>query len=212
MGLFDFLSKNPLDDDLDEAASDSDATVSTPSPSDPEPARATPASPSAEPASAASKAQAEPDHAPTKTSQPQASDMPDFGIQKAIELMRDLPQQNVELVVQVVKKTLESMQVDVATIIDDAKNKQAKIQGRIKGLEEEIAEFKEEIAAREEEITALKSDFAETRQVRERLELAQKSTLGKADVVAPPTGRGPGGSGITPITPPGGGEPGKPGA
>jgi hypothetical protein len=206
MGLFDFLSKTPLDDDLDDAASPSDAAPPAPQRAEPEPEPA-PVQP-ATPAPAPAKVQAKP--APTNTPEPQASDMPDFGIQKAIELMRDLPQQNVELVVQVVKKTLESMQVDVATIIDDAKSRQAKIQGRIKGLEEEIAEFKEEIAAREEEITALKSDFAETRQVRERLEMAQKGTIPKADVIAPPTGRGPGAPGT--IAPPGGGDPGKPGA
>jgi hypothetical protein len=132
-----------------------------------------------------------PVRAPAAAKPSKAEDMPEFGIQKAIELMRDLPSQNVELVVQVVKKTLESMEVDVATIVDDAKSKQAKIQGRIKGLEDEIADFKEEIAGREEEIAALKSDFAETRLVRERLELAQKG-MAKGDVVAPPTGRGPG--------------------
>lgn len=188
MGLFDFLSKTPSDDEFGDDVQGTDAPSLAPA----KPAARELRAASPEPAKAPAKA------TPKPTPKSQASDMPDFGIQKAIELMRDLPQQNVELVVQVVKKTLESMEVDVATIIDDAKSKQAKIQGRIKGLEEEIAEFKEEIAAREEEITALKSDFAETRQVRERLEMAQKGISPKSDVVAPPTGRAP-----TSVAPPG---------
>lgn len=185
MGLFDFLSGKPEDDE------DEDLLAADPFPAKPKPEPAAkPAEPAPKPAPQATAKPAA--QAPAKK-QAKADDMPDFGIQKAIELMRDLPQQNVELVVQVVKKTLESMEVDVATIIDDAKNKQAKIQGRIKGLEEEIAEYKEEIEAREEEIKALKSDFSETRTVRERLEMAQKGVTPKAvipnDVMAPATGK-----------------------
>ncbi len=179
MGLFDFLSKSEEDDDDDVLA----AEAAAPRPAaQPQPAPAPKPSPRGQTAPAT----------PTVTKTTKAQDMPDFGIQKAIELMRDLPQQNVELVVQVVKKTLESMNVDVPTIIEDARSKQAKIQGRIKGLEDEIADYREEIAAREEEIAALKADFAETRQVRERLEMAQKGMTPQAAGTAPPTGRGPG--------------------
>jgi hypothetical protein len=180
MGLFDWLKgeeeQGSAEPSLDEAPARPSAAAparpSTAAPTQPKPAETAKAAPRRD----------------TK-----AEDMPEFGIQKAIELMRDLPQQNIELVVQVVKKTLESMQVDVVSIIEDAKTRQAKIQGRIKDLEEEIAELREEIAAREGEIAALKTDFAETRQVRERLEMAQKSASpARPDVVAPPVGRGPG--------------------
>ncbi len=50
-------------------------------------------------------------------------EVPEFGIDKAIELMRKLPGDNTELVVQVVKTTLESLKVKVATIIEDANKK-----------------------------------------------------------------------------------------
>jgi predicted nucleic acid-binding Zn-ribbon protein len=173
MGLFDWLGKEPDTDADSDAETDASAAAA--------PRR------TETPAAAASQKPAATPTARTTPTASEAPDMPEFGIQKAIQLMRELPQQNVELVVAVVKKTLESMSVDVATIIDDAKTKQAKIQGRIKTLEDEIQELKDEISAREEEISALKTDFAETRQVRERLELAQKTpSAPKADPVAPP--------------------------
>lgn len=98
----------------------------------------------------------------------------DFGIQKAIELMRNLPADNIPLVVQVVRATLESANVSVEAIIGDAEIKQAKIENRIDTLEKEIKEYEEEIEARRHEIKALKSDFAETSNVREKLELSVK--------------------------------------
>jgi hypothetical protein len=117
---------------------------------------------------------------PTTPTPPPKDKMPEFGIQKTIELMRQLPPDNVELVVSVVKTTLESMNVDVTSIIGDAQAKQDKITTRVAGLRDEIAELREEIAGREEEITALESDFAETKMVRERLELAQKAVISGA--------------------------------
>lgn len=97
---------------------------------------------------------------------------PEFGIQKAIELMRNLPSDNVPLVVQVVRTTLESTNIDVPAIIGDAKAKRSRISDRIKNLKGEIAEFEEEIAARREEIKALEADGAETKMVQERFEMA----------------------------------------
>jgi hypothetical protein len=101
----------------------------------------------------------------------------DYGIEQAIQLMRSLPQDNVELVVQVVKHTLESTQIKIARIIDDASQKQQDIQGRITVLRDEIADFEKEIAARKSEIATLEADYAETTTVKDRLMLAEK--LGK---------------------------------
>src|SRR5438105_2245334 len=56
---------------------------------------------------------------------------PRYGIAQAIDLMRKLPFDNVELVVQVVKRTLESTHIRIDTIIQDAARKQAEIEGRI---------------------------------------------------------------------------------
>lgn len=97
---------------------------------------------------------------------------PSFGIQRAIELMRKLPPENIELVVSVVKTTLESAQVDVESIIEDAVGRRRKISDRIDGLRSEIKDFEEEIEGRKTEIAALERDYSETTDVQEKLELA----------------------------------------
>ena len=97
-----------------------------------------------------------------------------FNIDKAIELMRQLPQDNVELVVKVVKTTLESMHIKVGAIIEDASRKQAHIEQRIAGRKKEIADLEAEIAVRKQEIGGLEADHAETTTVKERLMLSEK--------------------------------------
>ncbi|MBS1120295.1 MAG: hypothetical protein H6Q90_2523 [Deltaproteobacteria bacterium] len=101
-------------------------------------------------------------------------DHPDYGINKAIELMRMLPDDNVELIVRVVKTTLESTNINVAGIIKDATRKQSQIEARVDVLNQEIAKFETEIATRRGEITMLEADHKETSMVKERLELAEK--------------------------------------
>jgi hypothetical protein len=105
-------------------------------------------------------------------------DEPDYGIDEAIELMRSLPTDNVELVVQVVKRTLESTRVKVSTIIDDATRKQARIESRIDVLKQQIAEFEQEISTRRREISSLETDHRETTTVKEQLVLAERITSG----------------------------------
>jgi len=109
-----------------------------------------------------------------------------YGINKAIELMRLLPTDNIELVVKVVKTTLESTQIRVATIVEDASRKQKDIQGRIAARRKEIAELEAEIATRRQEIDALETDHAETTSVKERLILAERLAGGEAKASPPP--------------------------
>lgn len=116
---------------------------------------------------------------PAPPPKPAAPPTPEFGIQKAMELMRKLPADNIPLVVQVVRATLESTNVNVTTIISDAREKRARITVRIEGLKEEIADFEEEISARRQEIAALEADEAETKTVQERLEMAMNGGEGK---------------------------------
>ncbi len=101
-------------------------------------------------------------------------DVPRYGINQAIELMRSLPGDNVELVVQVVKRTLESTQIHLDTIIQDASRKQAEIETRVAILKQEIAELEQEIGTRRAEITRLDADHRETTLVKDRLVLAEK--------------------------------------
>src|SRR5262245_18041228 len=72
----------------------------------------------------------------------------DYGIDQAIELMRRLPDANAELVVRVVKTTLESLRVSVGSIIRVAERKESRIRMRVDGLRKEIAELEAEIATR----------------------------------------------------------------
>jgi hypothetical protein len=100
----------------------------------------------------------------------------DYGINNAIQLMRALPvDQNVELVVQVIKTTLESLKVKVSDIIADAARKQKDLEGRVANLKSEIDAFEKEIAQRKAEIASLEADHSETTNVKARLELAEKA-------------------------------------
>ncbi len=98
----------------------------------------------------------------------------DYGIEQAIALMRTLPSDSVELVVRVVKHTLESTNIDIPTIIEDATAKEDRIDDRVALLREEIGNLEDEIARRSEEIEDLDYDRKETSMVKERLELAEK--------------------------------------
>jgi hypothetical protein len=174
MGLFDKKIKKPTD--LDDE----------PEPAVPEPALA-------KPASAPAPVAAKPAPAPAAATKP---DHPDYGINKAIELMRLLPEDNIELIVRVVKTTLESTNINVASIVQDATRKQAQIEARVGVVKKEIAGLEGEIATRRSEIALLETDHKETTSVKDRLVLAEKLSAGReeprAPVVAPrpatPTG------------------------
>lgn len=151
----------------------------------PQPAPARQAAP-AKQAEAPAKKAAEPAKqaaAPAKKAAEPAK--PTYGIQNAIELMRQLPSDNVPLVVEVVKKTLESLHVDIGSIIADAERKRARIDDRVVNLQTEIDDFEEEIAARKDEIEALTADRDETKTVKERLELALQPAKGAAAKPSP---------------------------
>ncbi len=152
MGLFDKRKKG--DDDFDSPVENIDLSA---------PAAAHTSEPSLR------QAEAEPE--PPREVEFEA---PAYGIDDAISLMRALPADNIELVVQVVKRTLESTNVKTGTIIEDASRKQADIEGRIDVLKKDIAEYEQEIATRRDEITKLEADHKETSIVKERLQLAEK--------------------------------------
>jgi hypothetical protein len=98
-----------------------------------------------------------------------------YGIAQAILLMRSLPvDQNVELVVRVIRQTLESMHVQLPDIIDDASAKETALQGRMERLDMEIEAYAEQIEVRRQEISQLQAELRETSTVKERLVLAQR--------------------------------------
>jgi hypothetical protein len=118
-----------------------------------------------------------------------------YGIDDAIQLMRTLPQENVELVVRVVKHTLESTRIDIGAIIEDASQKQQRIEGRVQVLKDAIADLEREIQVRKKEIDELETDHRETTKVKERLVLAEKLTAGRPvereSMPTPDPSRGP---------------------
>ncbi len=114
---------------------------------------------------------------------PVDDERPNYGIDNAIDLMRSLPassEQNVELVVAVIKGTLESLKVRVSDIVEDAARKQKRLEERAADLRREIGDFEKEIQTRKEEIGRIEADHAETTSVKARLELAEKAQKASA--------------------------------
>ncbi len=96
---------------------------------------------------------------------------PTFGIEETIQLMRTLPtDQNVDLVMIVVKTTLASLKVNVQDIIADAARRQGELETRVATLKSEIANFEKEIENRRKEIGSLETTHAETTKVKGHLE------------------------------------------
>jgi len=106
--------------------------------------------------------------APAPASTPPAAE---YGIQQAMELMRRLPKdlRTTDIVVQVVKRTLESAHISLGSIIADANRREEQIETRIRALQEEIATRQREIEARSAEITQLQTELDDVSRVIERL-------------------------------------------
>ncbi len=97
-----------------------------------------------------------------------------YGIAEVVRLMRGLPlDQNVELVVRVIKSTLETLSIRVPDIIDDASSKQKTIEERRALLEGEISELSKQIDSRRQEIERLQAELTEMTTAKERLQLAE---------------------------------------
>jgi TolA-binding protein len=129
-----------------------------------------------EPTPAAPEPTPQPQHKPVVQSARSTAASPAYGIGEVIKLMRTLPvDQNPELVVRVIKGTLESLNVHLTDIIDDATKKQQKVQERINALDGEISELTKQIETRRQEIGRMKTDLNETTTARQRLELADKA-------------------------------------
>jgi predicted nucleic acid-binding Zn-ribbon protein len=97
-----------------------------------------------------------------------------FGIDRAIQLMRSLPtEQNPELVAMVITSTLESVDMHVSEIIEDARSRQADLEARIGTIKARNSALEKEIEQGVDEIVKLEATLAETMSVKERLELAR---------------------------------------
>lgn len=115
---------------------------------------------------------------------------PRYTIQQAIELWRSLPEGSSELVGQVVKRTLESMNIRVETIVQDAVRKQVDLQGRINRLSKELLELEHELTQRRAELLQLEVEYRETTLVKERLVQAERAETAPARPDGRADGRG----------------------
>src|SRR5262249_1518137 len=109
-----------------------------------------------------------------------------YGIDDAIRLMRTLPvDDNVDLVVRVIKRTLESLSVRVPEIIEDAQRRQEALRTGISEHQAAIQQLEREIETRRAEIAHLETELAETTTVRERLQLAENLQASVPPKIAP---------------------------
>jgi hypothetical protein len=118
------------------------------------------------------------------------------GIGDVIRLMRTLPvDQHPELVVQVIRTTLEALQVvHVSDLIQDAVRQEQKLSERIAALRVQMQELAKQIEMHGEETSRLEADLAETTKAKERLVFAEQAATAMPQVAAP---RAPG-----PLPPP----------
>ena len=124
-----------------------------------------------------------------------------YGIDDAIKLMRSLPvEENVDLVVRVMKTTLESLKVRIGEIIEDATKRQDILKRKITDYQMQIAQFEREIEARKHEITRLDEELLETTRVKDRLQAAELMPLTPQQPSAAP--KDPGAHSITRSAPP----------
>jgi len=91
---------------------------------------------------------------------------PDYTIDQAVALMRKMPEENQDLVVTIVRDTLQSADIDVEAIINDAENKSSNLQQNVTDLKAKIDSLRGQIQDMEEQIQHAEQDLAETQKVR----------------------------------------------
>ncbi len=97
-----------------------------------------------------------------------------YGIEEAVGLMRKLPDVDTDVVITVVRKTLESANVRVNEIISDAEKKEGNINKRTNTLTSEIEELQKKITLRNKEISILTKDLQETTKVKKLLQQGER--------------------------------------
>jgi hypothetical protein len=111
---------------------------------------------------------------------------PAYGIDQANDLMAAIPIDDKAevVVVDVIRKTLESVGVQVGAIIDEARLREVDLRTRIEDRRAAIAELERQISSEQRLIDTMEHELALTGRTRERLELSEKSA--PKPVVPPP--------------------------
>jgi hypothetical protein len=98
------------------------------------------------------------------------SDAARYGIANALALLRDLPvDANPDLVMRVVRKTLESSHVRVEDLVAEAKSCSGKLEQAIASECASIADLEREIASKNAVVSKLRHELAEMKQAADRL-------------------------------------------
>ncbi len=125
-----------------------------------------------------------------------------YGIGDVIRLLRTLPiDQHGELVVRVIRTTLESVNVHVRELIQDATKQQQDLSQRIGTLHAKILELSKQIDALREEVARHEADLGETSNAKERLQAAEQSAAASIPA-GHPTPPAPGQGIPVPLPPP----------
>lgn len=95
-----------------------------------------------------------------------------FGIKDAIDLINSLPSENTELVIPVVVKTLESANIHLDEIIEDADKHEKILETRSHRLIEQIEEMEAKVASLSDQVMSMNSQLEEITHVRELLSLS----------------------------------------
>ncbi|SRR5260370_26749074 len=125
------------------------------------------------------------------------------GIGDVIRLLRSLPvDQHPELVVQVIRTTLEALEVvHVSDLVQDAVRQEQKLNERIAALRVLMQELSKQIDMHRQEATRLEDELAETTMAKERLVFAEQAAAAATQLAGrpnPPPGQVPPG----PLPPP----------
>jgi hypothetical protein len=99
-----------------------------------------------------------------------------YGVAELITLMKAIPiDHHPDLVLQVVKSTLESVGVRIADIMEDATRHESQVKDRISSLEGEIDGLVQQIDRRRDLITQLRGDVTELTYAKDRWQNAQSA-------------------------------------
>jgi hypothetical protein len=108
-----------------------------------------------------------------------------YGFEQVAELMRALPLgENRDLVVRVFKKTLESVNISLEIVVEDANRKLAEISEKIGQVKQVILDLQQEVGARKKEAADLESQLTEIAKVKDLLFLAQGPNAKKEEAAA----------------------------
>ena len=136
---------------------------------------------------AASAGGAEPRRAPDPPPPQAARQKAPYGIEHVVALMRSLPlEQNSELVGEVVRRTLESANVSIDSIIADARHREEDIHSRIEALTQAIEEMQREMGTRRKSVADLQKQLAEIIKARDLLAAPLKQRAAAPGSETPP--------------------------